>query len=84
MEKPIISKELFQKKFADAMTNGADIAIELTVPSREATEIIIVKNANLQYKLDYYNQNYNDNLELIRCTDIKILDARLGDFSHLI
>ena len=49
-----------------------DIALELTVPGREKTEIIIVKNENIDYKLDYYCKNYNENLELNRCKDIKI------------
>lgn len=67
-------KEL-ESKFLNAQDNGLDIALELTVPGREATEIIIVKHANLQYKLDYYKNNYTEDLVLHRCTDIKILNA---------
>ena len=52
-----------------------DIALELTVPGQKETEIIIIQNSNIDYKLDYYCKNYNENLELNRCKDIKILKA---------
>lgn len=54
-----------------------DVALELTVPNQEETEIIIIKNSNIDYKLDYYCKNYNENLELNRCKDIKILNAEI-------
>lgn len=54
-----------------------DIALELTVPGQKATEIIIVKNENIDYKMDYYCKNYNENLELNRCKDVKILSAEI-------
>lgn len=54
-----------------------DIALELTVPNQEETEMIIIKNSNIDYKLDYYCKNYNENLELNRCKDIKILNAEI-------
>lgn len=72
------------KKFQDlidiaikAKECNRDIALELTVPGRKATEIIVVKNENIDYKLDYYCKNYNENLELNRCKDIKILNAEI-------
>jgi hypothetical protein len=70
--------------FEKAKYDNKDIALELTVPTREATEIIIVKNANLDYKLNYYKESYNENLELKRCTEIKILKVREGNFSDII
>ncbi len=54
---------------------NSDVALELTVPGQKETEIIIVKNSNIDYKLDYYCKNYNENLELNRCKDVKILRA---------
>ena len=54
-----------------------DIALELTVPEKNATEIIIVKNENIDYKMDYYCKNYNEKLELNRCKDVKILSAEI-------
>lgn len=75
-----MNKEKIKEIFKLAKEHKKDIAIELTVPTREATEIIIVKNDNLDYKLGYYLNNYNDDLELIRCTDIKILSAELVEW----
>ncbi len=72
-----MNKEKLKKIFELAKDSNKDVAIELTVPTRTATEIIIVKNDNLDYKLGYYLNNYNDDLELNRCVDIKILSAEL-------
>lgn len=69
-------KEIFEL----AKGKNKDVAIELTVPTRTATEIIIVKNDNLDYKLDYYLNNYDENLVLKRCADIKILNAKIIKF----
>lgn len=72
------------KKFQDlidicikAKECNRDIALELTVPGHKTTEIIIIKNENLDYKLDYYCKNYNEKLELNRCKDVKILEAEI-------
>lgn len=70
----------FEEIFDYAKLAGLDVAIELTVPTRNETEIIIVKHDNLKYKLDYYKNNYNENLELIRCTDVKVLNAKAIKF----
>lgn len=72
-----MNKEELKKIFQLAKESESDIAIELTVPTRDESEIIIVKNANLDYKLDYYLKSYNDNLELERFTEIKILNMSL-------
>lgn len=72
-------KEL-EKMFLKAKLEGKDIAIELTVPTRSETEIIIVKNDNLEYKLEYYRKNYTEDLILNRCKDIKILNAKVLNF----
>lgn len=72
-------KEL-EKMFLKAKLEEKDIAIELTVPTRSETEIIIVKNDNLEYKLEYYRKNYTEDLILNRCKDIKILNAKVLNF----
>ena len=69
-----------EKIFLKAKLEKKDVAIELTVPTRQSSEVIIVKNNNLEYKLDYYRNNYTDDLVLNRCADIKILDAKVIDF----
>ena len=75
-----MNKEKLKEIFKIAKDDNKDVAIELTVPTRTATEIIIVKHDNLDYKLKYYLDNYNDNLELNRCADIKILSAELVEW----
>lgn len=75
-----VNKEDLEKTFLIAKETERDVIIELTVPTREAHEFIVVLNKNLDYKLDYYRKNYNDNLELERFTDIKILNATIIDF----
>jgi hypothetical protein len=75
-----VDKEELEKMFTIAKQTDKDIIIELTVPTRDANEFIVVLNKNLDYKLDYYKKNYNDNLELERFTDIKILGIHLVDF----
>lgn len=69
--------------FKTAKEVDADIAIELTVPTREETEFIIVKNGNLDYKLDYYKKAYTEDLVLERCSDIKILSVGIGSYNKL-
>ena len=66
--------------FDYAKIQNLDVAVELTVPTRQATEIIIVKNDNLDYKKKYYEDNYNEQLELCRCKDVKILNVRAIKF----
>lgn len=75
-----MNKEKLKEIFEVAKENKKDIAVELTVPTRQDTEIIIVKFGNLDYKLDYYLKNYNDNLELNRCAEVKILSAELVEW----
>jgi len=70
-----MNKIKLKKVFMKAKLEGTDLAIELTVPGRKDTEIIIVKYSNLDYKLGYYINNYDDQLILNRCKDIKIVDA---------
>lgn len=66
-----------EKIFAEAKENRKDVAVELTVPNQRETEIIIVKNENIDYKLMYYINNYTEDLELVRCRDIKIISAKI-------
>lgn len=64
--------------FNEAKEKDLDVALELTVPDSLETEIIIVKNGNLDNKLNYYKQSYNEDLELIRFTKIKIINIKTG------
>lgn len=72
-------KEL-SKIFMKAKLEGKDVAVEITVPTKKATEVIIVRNPNLDYKLEYYKNNYTEKLVLNKCDKIKILDAKVIKF----
>ena len=74
-----MNKQKLKEIFEEAKQKTIDVILELTVPTREVSEYIIVLTDNLDYKLDYYMKNYNDNLELERCTDVKILSAKTID-----
>lgn len=74
-----MDKQKLKEIFEEAKQKTIDVILELTVPTREVSEYIIVLTDNLDYKLDYYMKNYNDNLELERCTDVKILSAKTID-----
>lgn len=63
-----------------AKLEGKDVAVEITVPTKKATEVIIVRNPNLDYKLEYYKNNYTEKLVLNKCDKIKILDAKVIKF----
>ena len=75
------TKQELVKVFQEAKDYDIDVMVELTVPTREDTEVIIVKRGNLQYKLDYYMENYTEDLVLNRCKDIKIINAELINWS---
>ena len=44
-------KEDLEKIFKIARETGRDVCIELTVPTREASEFIVILNDNLDYKI---------------------------------
>lgn len=67
--------------FNSAKKRKKDIQIELTVPGQVDTEVIIVKYSNLDYKWNYYKQNYNEDLTLKRCDKIRMLNVKLLNFT---
>lgn len=73
-------KELLKKMFEYAKEANLDVAIELTLPEREEPETIIVKNSNLDYKLDYYLNVYDDELRHRQNTDIRIIQSYTTKF----
>lgn len=75
-----MTKEELKQVFEISKRDKLDVAVELTLPTRKEPEIIIVKNSNLDYKLQYYIDNYDDELKLKRCPEIKILRAYEIDF----
>lgn len=76
MERKLDKQELINI-FKEAERYEQDVAIELTIPNCVATEVIIVKNANLRNKLQYYLDNYDEVLKLKRCELIQIINVNL-------
>ena len=52
-----------------------DICVEVSIPGQEGSEFIINKNVNIENKLKYYLENYDDELKLKKNKDIKIVDV---------
>lgn len=76
--------ENLEKLFEAAKKENQDIAIELTVPGRKERETIIVRNANLAFKLKYYKENYNESLKLNKYSAIEIVNAYMIKYDKLI
>ena len=79
-----MNKEDLKIVFNNAKSLKEDVIVESTVPTREDSEYIVVQNSNIDYKLNYYLENYNDNLELERCKDIKILSLHIANFKLML
>lgn len=77
-----MNKDKLKKIFEDAKEKGLDVILELTVPGSSITEIIIIKYGNLERKLKYYIENYDDELKLKRCEKIQILSAKVDVFEY--
>ena len=75
-----MNKETLKEVFASAKANKLDVAVELTLPERKEPEIIIVKNSNLDYKLDYYLNVYDDELKHRQNSMIQMISAYEVDF----
>lgn len=76
----IMNKDTLKEVFASAKENKLDVAVELTLPERKEPEIIIVKNSNLDYKLDYYLNVYDDELKHRQNSMIQMINAYVVDF----
>lgn len=76
----MLTKNDLKAVFEDAKQRTIDVLLELTLPDREEPEYIVVLTGNLDYKLGYYLENYNDNLELKHCPAIRIRSAMSIDF----
>lgn len=69
-----LSKEELIRIFNYAKDNKMDICVEVTIPGQEDTEFIINSTNSLDNKLNYYLENYDDNLCLKRNHEVRIID----------
>ena len=73
-------KEEMEKLFAEAKNKGMDIGVEVTVPGKEETELIINKNSSIDNKLSYYMRSYDDDLNLNANPEVKIVGFQMMNF----
>ena len=77
-----------EETLLNAKADGMDIAVEVTVPGQEGTELIINRNANIDNKLAYYKNAYSDyedkdgvvELTLNNNKEIKIVGVSMMNF----
>lgn len=61
--------------FNKAKEEGKDIALEVTIPGQDSTEIIINRNENIENKLEFYKKAYDDNCIHCMNNQVKIINA---------
>ena len=75
-----MKKENLISIFDTAKLCKNDIAIEVTIPGQETTEVIINRNENLDNKLEFYNKAYDENCVHCMNKEVKIVDAWCVNF----
>lgn len=66
-------KQVFLAEMIIAIKNKKGFVIEVGNPKMPKPEIITNPIENLEYKYEYYNDNYNDELELNADNSISII-----------
>lgn len=52
-----------------------DIAVEITIPGQQTSEVIVNRHENLDNKLEFYKKAYDDDGVHCMNKDVKIIDA---------
>lgn len=75
-----MNKENLISIFDTAKLTKMDIAVEVTIPGQETTEVIINRYENLDNKLEFYKKAYDENC--IHCMNkkVKIVNAWCVNF----
>lgn len=61
--------------FEIAIQQGYCVGVEITIPGQCDSEFIINRNKSIPNKLEYYRNNYTDDLIHKNCSAIKIIDV---------
>lgn len=79
-------KELIETILEAIETKAEYFGVRVETKGMPRYDIVINKYENLDYKIEYYINNYNEDLELKTCPDIKITRAgyadELGDMEY--
>lgn len=66
--------------FDTAKETGMDIAVEITIPGQETTEVIVNRYENLDNKLEFYKKAYDENCIHCMNKEVRIVDAWCVNF----
>lgn len=78
-----MNKEQLINIFDSAKETNMDIAVEVTVPGQETTEIIVTRAENLDNKLAFYKKAYDENGVHCMNNEVKIVTAYCIDFFNI-
>ena len=68
-------KQLFLDRFKEEYKKGIlYYSVAVTTPNTKNKEVITNSKANILSKIEYWDKAYNDDLELVTNTNIKIVD----------
>lgn len=75
-----MKREILICIFETAKEAKMDIAVEVTIPGQETTEVIINRNENLDNKLAFYTKAYDE--DCIHCMnkEVRIVNAWCVNF----
>ena len=71
-----MDKTEFLNKVDKAIKKGWGIKVYVTMPNLPKPEIICNPHENIENKKDYYNEAYNDQMELETFNQIQIVDVK--------
>lgn len=75
-----MKKENLISIFDTAKLCKNDIAVEVTIPGQETTEVIVNRYENLDNKLEFYKKAYDENCVHCMNKEVKIVDAWCVNF----
>lgn len=78
-----MKKENLISIFDTAKLCKNDIAVEVTIPGQETTEVIINRYENLDNKLEFYKKAYDENCVHCMNKEVKIVDAWCVNFFRM-
>lgn len=70
-----------EEVFKEAIDDYLLVGVAIKLPNLDKPEIIINPSENMEEKLKYYKNAYNDDLTLKTCKDIQIIGAYASDYA---
>ena len=75
-----MNKENLISIFDTAKLTKMDIAVEVTIPGQETTEVIVNRYENLDNTLEFYKKAYDENCVHCMNKEVKIVNAWCVNF----